>query len=53
VRLHDNAEVLMGDLTFKGEPCTNFVKQNIRVLDEEVLDASGKSDKFLTLLSTT
>ena len=43
MRLHDNAEVLMGDLTFEGEPCTNFVKQKIRVLDEEVLDGREES----------
>jgi len=33
----------MGDLTFEGEPCTNFVKQKIRVLGEEVLDGREES----------
>jgi len=33
----------MGGLTFEGEPCTNFVKQKIRVLDEEVLDGREES----------
>jgi len=45
VRLHENVEVLKGDLTFEGEPCTNFVKQKIRVLDGREESSSDDSSR--------